>query len=584
MAFRLPAIDPRIKAELVAQKRPIALGLACSAVAAILTVGTAKFVELVLDAISKKNGTMLMTLSGVVIVLFGVKYFFTRGQSLYLSEAANRLTAGLRERLFAKLMRLPVSYFNERRAGGIQSVLTNDVNVFQTAVTVTRDAVDGPIKVVGGFCYLVYLNWQLTLAAMLVLPFMVTVIQRNSRKMKVAQREVQEDLGELTAMMQESIQGSRTIKAFAAEDDITGRFEGLVQRSFSSQMKAARRIASLRPMVELIGASALAIVVLVCGMLVNQGKLEVAHLGAFLFTLDQINQGFKNLGSLNQTLSSVHAATERIYENILDAEEPIVDQEGARELAVTTGRIEFRDVHFAYPDGTEALRGVSFVIESGTSLALVGSSGAGKSTIADLLMRFYDPTSGQILLDGIDIRELKLSWLRRQIGVVPQQTFLFSGSIADNLRLGCADATDSAVERALKAAHADGFVGRLEGGDLAELGERGAKLSGGEAQRLSIARALVSEPPVLLLDEATSNLDAESERHVTEALTEIMQSRTSLFIAHRLSTAARATRIAVMGRGKVLEIGSHHELVAAGGPYANLYRLYTSGVSEETLG
>jgi len=246
-------------------------------------------------------------------------------------------------------------------------------------------------------------------------------------------------------------------------------------------------------------------------------------------------------------------------------------------LPVLKGRIEFEDVHFQYPDGTPALRGVSFIIEPGTSLALVGPSGAGKSTIADLLLRFYNPTQGRILIDGVDLRELPASWVRSQIGVVPQQTFLFAGTVRDNLLLGSPDATDDEMWEALDQAHA-GFVRESDLGLESELGERGVRLSGGEGQRLAIARALVKKPRIMLLDEATSNLDVVSEKAVQQALDESMASRTTLFIAHRLSTASRASKIVVLRQGEVLEQGSPEELLSREGAFAAMYRAYRSGV------
>ena len=244
------------------------------------------------------------------------------------------------------------------------------------------------------------------------------------------------------------------------------------------------------------------------------------------------------------------------------------------------GRVEFKGVTFRYPDGTEALSNVSFVIEPGTSLALVGPSGAGKSTIADLLLRFYDPSEGQILLDGIDLRELQISWLRRQIGVVPQQTFLFAGSVAENIRLGKEEATDYEVTEAAKAAYADEFIMSMDEGYDSQLGESGIRLSGGQRQRIAIARALVRQPAILLLDEATSALDASSEKAVTEALDVIMKERTSLFIAHRLTTAARADRILLLRKGEVIETGSHSQLMDQNGAYASLFRAFSGGLLE----
>ncbi len=576
----IPRFDERLTRELRTHRRTIVQGLVCSGVASALTAALVPFVKLILEAVRDGAVVQLNWLSLGVIVLFAVKYWFTRGQVYYLSKAAAMLTSQLRVRLFRKLQALPISFFNERRAGAIQSVLTNDVNVYQSAVSVVRDAIDGPVKIVLGCGMIIYIQWQLSIAALLMLPVLALVVQRNGRKMRAAQTDVQDDLGHLTAMMQESLQGTRVVKSFSAEERVAGQFEGLVQRSLASQLVAVRRIATLRPTVELIGAVALAIVVLLCGQLVARGQIAVPDLAAFIMGLDVINQGAKNLGSLNQTLAQVQAASDRIYREVLDVPEQRLEDPSAAVPTEVRGHIEFRNVSFAYPDGTQALSGVSFTIEPGTSLALVGPSGSGKSTIADLMLRFYDPTEGQILFDGVDIRELQIGWLRSQIGVVPQQTFLFAGSIADNIRLGAPNATDAEVAEAAGMAHASGFIDAMPLRYDTELGERGVRVSGGEMQRIAIARALVRKPTMLLLDEATSSLDAHSEKAVQEALEEVMRGRTTLFIAHRLTSAARADRILMLRRGEVLEQGTHRELNERNGAYAAMYRAFSSGVME----
>jgi subfamily B ATP-binding cassette protein MsbA len=282
-------------------------------------------------------------------------------------------------------------------------------------------------------------------------------------------------------------------------------------------------------------------------------------------------------------MAQVQAAVDRIYTEILEVEETISDQPDAKTLEKLVGRVEFKNVSFTYPDGTPALSNISFVIEPGTSIALVGPSGAGKSTIADLMLRFYDPTEGEILVDGVDIRELKGQWLRSQIGVVPQQTFLFAGTIEENLKLGDSAASMERLEEASKAANATQFIESTEDGFDTNLGERGVRLSGGEGQRLAIARALVKNPKMLLLDEATSNLDAHSEKIVTEALERAMSERTTLFIAHRLTTAARATKIVMLHHGEILEQGTHDELVEQNGAYAGMYRAFSAGFLEDAV-
>jgi subfamily B ATP-binding cassette protein MsbA len=520
----------------------------------------------------------------IVIGVFGLKYFFTRGQTYYLSRAATRLASELRMKLYAKLQRMPVTYFNERRTGSIQSVLTNDVNVYQNAVNMIRDSIDGPFKALAALITIFVIQWQLAIVAILFIPVLAWFVQRNGYKMRVAQSKVQDDLSVLTGVTQEALTGARVVKAFAAESRMERIYNALVEQTFASQIKAIRRQSQLRPMVELVGAVSLATILFICGFMAKSGSLQISEIVALTLALDIINQGARALSNVNNTYNTVQAAAQRIYGEVLDAPEEAVDEAGQRELATVSGRVEFQNVSFTYPDGTRALNDVSFVIEPGTSLALVGPSGAGKSTIADLLLRFYDPTEGRILLDGVDIRELKGKWYREQIGVVPQQTFLFAGTIADNLRLGAPEASDEQIRSAAKAAHADVFIEQTPDKYETVMGERGVRLSGGEGQRLAIARALVREPRVLLLDEATSNLDAHSEKMVTDALTEIMQTRTTLFIAHRLTTASRATKIVVLRRGEVLEQGSHEDLMAKQGAYASMYKAFTSGVLTDDLG
>ncbi len=517
-----------------------------------------------------------------VVLLVGCKYWFTRGQTFYLTAAAARLSSDLRERLYAKLLRLPVSYFGNTRIGSIHSVLTNDVNVYQNAVNAIRESIQGPITIVLSFGYVLYMVPKLGGVVLLFLPPMVFIINRNGKKIKLSQARVQEDLSELSASTIESLQGMRIIKAFAGEAQSEHRYAGLVEQSYQSQVAAGRRLAALRPLVEFMGATALATVLYICGWLSYFGELDLGQIAALLLALDRINQGLRNVTSVTSTYNQVQAASDRIYGELLDLPDQL-QAEGARELTNVTGRIEFEHVSFSYPDGTEALHDVSFTLEPGTSLALVGPSGAGKSTIADLILRFYDPTAGRILFDGVDIRDLKLQWLRNQIGVVPQSTFLFTGSIAENIRLGKPTATDQEVEDAAKAAHAIEFIEKMENGYASDVGEGGNRVSGGQRQRIAIARALVRKPTMLLLDEATSALDATSERAVTEALDEIMRQRTSLFIAHRLTTAARADRILVLTRGRVVEEGSHTGLMEMNGQYAALFRIFSGGLIEGQL-
>lgn len=580
----LPKFDPRVVERLRAQKRLLVIGLICSGLAAAIEGGMALLVTGTIGAIEQNQMERLWLFAGLVVGAYSLRYVLVRGQITYLGRAGNSLMARLREEIFGKLQRLPVSYFNDQRAGNIQSVLTNDVNTYQNAIQVVKDSIDGPIKVTAGLFVIFYLQWKLALISFLFVPIMVIVIQRNARKIKSAQAEVQKSLGSLMGFMSEHLQGHRIIKAFGAESHVLGRFDESNQATLDRQNIAVRRTAVLKPTVEWIGAVALAITVLICGWLVARGEFDVAGLTGFIYALNVINMGFRSIGSLNQTYAQIQAATDRIHAEVLDVQTNTPDSAEARQLAESLGRVEFRNVGFRYPDGTQAIQDVSFVIEPGESLALVGPSGAGKSTIADLLLRFYDPTDGTILYDGVDIRELDAEWYRRQIGVVPQSTFLFAGPISENLRLGNPGAEEEDLREALDSANALNFVQAMPEGIETALGERGVRMSGGEGQRIAIARALVRRPKVLLLDEATSNLDAHSEQVVSRALDQVMGTCTTLMIAHRLTTAARADRIVVLRQGQVMEQGSHDALMADGGAYAAMYRAFTSGLIDEEIG
>lgn len=514
----------------------------------------------------------------IVVGVFGLKYWFTRGQSYFLSQAANRLAANLRVRLYHKLQHLPVSYFGKQRVGSIQSILTNDINVYQTAVNMIRDSIDGPFKAITALIAIFWLQWQLALVAILFMPIIAWFVNRNGQKMKRDQRQVQDDLDELNAFSAEALQGTRVVKAFSAEDKMASLYRERVDLSYKSLMRAARRFAQLRPMVELIGAASLATILYICGHLARAGSLHISQIVALTMALDVVNQGIRSLSNVNNTYNQVQAATDRIYGLVLDVEEE-PDQTQGEPVGEVLGEIRFENVGFQYPDGTWALQNVTFTIPAGQSLALVGPSGAGKSTLADLLLRFYSPTTGRILLDGKDIQLFELKSYRRLFGVVPQQTFLFAGTIADNIRLGRSDASDDEVRTAATFAHADSFISTLEAGYATSLGERNNRISGGEAQRVAIARALVRQPKVLLMDEATSNLDTQSEQAITQAMDEITRGRTTVFIVHRLTTALKANQIVVLRRGEVVEAGSPNQLLEANGAFAAMYKTFTGGFS-----
>jgi len=565
------------------QRGTLILGLVCVLGGALLDLAPAAFIKWAVDAIADKNTYQAGMMAIFVVALYSVKYFFTRGQMVFLSQAAHRITANLRKQLFAKLQSLPIAYFNTARTGAIQSVITNDVSVVQTGVPMVKDVMSSPIRAIGGLALLFYLNWQLALISLVAVPFVAFAIVKTSRRVRQSQKEVQENLSDMTATMQESLNAVRVVRAFSAEERQLQHFSQDTEATYASNMKVVHRMAALKPLVEVIGAGAIALIIYLGANYVYSGLMTAGDLFSFIYLLDVIKTGATGIGNIGSVYGQVVAATDHIYKEVFDVQTDVPDDDDALTIEDVKGRVEFHDVSFNYPDGTPALHKVSFVLEPGECVALVGRSGAGKSTIADLLLRFYDPTEGSITFDGIDLRRLDSQWLRRQIGVVPQQTMLFAGSIEDNIRFGRPEASTDEVRAAAWSAHAEEFVSGMPEGYKTKVGEKGIRLSGGEMQRIAIARALLIDPKIMLLDEATSALDAISEQHVQNALDDVTAGRSTLLIAHRLSTASRADKIIVLSRGEIVEQGSHSYLNEINGTYAGMYRAFSAGLFDGNL-
>jgi subfamily B ATP-binding cassette protein MsbA len=343
-------------------------------------------------------------------------------------------------------------------------VITNDVSVVQTGVPMVKDVMSSPIRAIGGLALLFYLNWQLALISLVAVPFVALAIIKTSRRVRQSQKEVQENISDMTATMQESLNAVRVVRAFSAEERQLQHFSSDTEATYASNMKVVHRMAALKPLVEVIGAAAIALIIYLGANYVYSGAMTAGDLFSFVYLLDVIKTGATGIGNIGSVYGQVVAATDHIYKEVFDVKTDVPDDEDALTIESVKGRVEFHDVSFSYPDGTPALHNVSFAMEPGESIALVGRSGAGKSTIADLLLRFYDPTEGSITFDGIDLRRLDSQWLRRQIGVVPQQTMLFAGTIEDNIRFGRPAATSEEVHAAAWSAHADEFVSEMPDG------------------------------------------------------------------------------------------------------------------------
>jgi subfamily B ATP-binding cassette protein MsbA len=463
-------------------------------------------------------------------------------------------------------------FYSLHPTGELVSRVGNDVSVMQNAVSSRMlDLVQQSVTLVFLIWYLLSTHLQLALICLVVAPAVLIPIVRFGQGMRRTTHRTQERLAEVSNLVAEAARGQRVVKAFAMEGFELGRFEKATARHLKAKLRAQLLSYLSSPVVESMAAVGGALFVIYAGLIVRRGEMEPAVVVQFLTNLLMLYDPVRKLNKVNLVLQEALAAAQRVAAMMAIPNE-VEDAPGARELPPLRESIEFRDVCFSYEDA-EVLKGVDFAVERGQVVAVVGLSGAGKSTLVNLLPRFFDPVGGQVLIDGVDVREVTLRSLRSQIGLVTQDTILFDDTVRNNIAYGSAETPLSAVEAAARAAFADEFVAELPEGYDATIGEGGLKLSGGQRQRLAIARALVKDPPILILDEATSHLDSESEALVQKALYNLMSGRTALVIAHRLSTVQRADRILVMEGGRIVEDGSHAELLAAGGTYKRLFDL-----------
>ena len=479
----------------------------------------------------------------------------------------------MRNAMFDSVIGKDVGYFSGQRKGDIISRITSDVIVVQFCITNTLQvAFREPFLIIGYLVLMLSISWQLALFSVLFLPVVGFIIGSIVKKLRHPASKSQQRLGELVSVLDESLGGIKIVKTYSATEYIKDKFHALSQSLADIVLWMARRQQLASPMSEFLGITAVAVILVFGGSLVMNGSLSAAGFIAFIAAFSQITRPVRAFIDQFANINQGVAAGERIFA-VLDAKNEINDAPDAKEFDGFKDKVEFRNVHFSYDESREIIHGVSFEVRKGETVALVGPSGGGKSTLSELMERFYDTDSGDILFDGVSIRDYKQDSLRAAMSLVSQETVLFNDTIKNNIALGRLDATDEEIAEACKVANAHNFIMESPEGYDTNIGDRGAKLSGGQRQRLSIARAVLKNPEFLILDEATSALDTESEKLVQDALTKLLKGRTSVVIAHRLSTIMNADRIFVIDEGRIVEEGKHDELIAKGGVYAKLVEL-----------
>ncbi len=559
------------------QGRTITLALMCTAVFTAAWPLTAWLAGKLLSALVGGNLRTLVLLSAVVAAIFLVQKIAQYGQDSLMARAALAIALDLRQRTYTHLQRLSLSYFERAQTGDLTYRLTEDIDRIGEVINkVFHDFVPCLLQLIVVFGYMIYLNWQLTLASIVVAPLMAVLIGWFGEQLMATSRKSQNLVSDLSSLLTEVFSGIRLVRAFAAEDFEIQRFGQEAERNRRAKYATAWIKAVQYPVVGFLQTLSILLLLLLGGWQISTGNLTGEAFGSFVVAVAWLIDPIAHLTENYNEFKQGEASVDRIFE-LLDLEPAVVELPGAIALPRVTGKVEYQNVSFGYEPRAPVLSHLNLLAKPGEAIALVGASGAGKTTLVNLLPRFYDPQGGTIWVDGVDIRQVTLRSLRRQIGIVPQESILFSGTIAQNIAFGQPEFELDAVEEAARIANAHQFITQFAQGYHTWVGERGVNLSGGQRQRLAIARAVLLNPRILILDEATSALDSESEALVQEALERLMCDRTVFIIAHRLATVRRAHRILVLEQGQVVESGTHDALILQQGRYARFYAQQFSG-------
>jgi subfamily B ATP-binding cassette protein MsbA len=517
-----------------------------------------------------KNMRLLYLLPPAILLVTIIKGIAWYARDYLLGYVGQKVVNDIRDRIYSHVTSLSFSFFTKTPTGVIMSRITNDVHLVQGALTrAPASLVQGILTMVVLTGYILYTNWKLASFSIVVLPFAAVALSKFSKRFRKTSTQMQEQVGVLTTHLHETIAGIRIVKAFGMEAYESERFASRNRQLFNSLMRGIKTSAVSHPVMEFITMLGTSMVIFVGGYWIIRGTMTVGEFFSFLMALVFFYKPLKELNGLNNLLQDGMAAAKRIFE-VLDTDPEIADKRGAVPLSREFQSVKFQDVSFRYEDDL-VLKDVSLIVKAGETIAIVGKSGGGKTTLVNLIPRFYDVTEGAITIDGVDIRDAKTSSLRALIAMVTQQTVLFNDTVKNNIGYGNQAASFDDIVRAAQAAYADDFIRALPRGYDTIIGESGVKLSGGQRQRIAIARALLKNAPILILDEATSSLDTQSEREVQSALDMLMKDRTSFVVAHRLSTIMNADRIIVLKNGRIIEQGRHAELLARNGEYRNLY-------------